>query len=434
MKKSKTFLSNTSKAAAIVPPSFIHLINRRITTVATCRATRDTMFPLPYNAYLTKRIIKFKFNVIKEFLFLRPITERPLISYLPTVRNINLHKHLLPTVNHFRPSLWAPGPFGQSLFALLNKRPKYNYDRRDIVPLPDHVPVYLDWKEPPHAAHDAPIIVICHGIAGDSTCSFPIKLSDAAYEQNWRTVVYNRRGHNTAPLTNTKSTHKPKGYPTHADTDDMHHVCLYIQKQFPNAPLILAGTSAGANLSLRYLHDYANEHPFKLSVASASCYNVHRLIQHFKHKNPLGHSLLAMCLIDNMRNRLPCLPKLAECHNIPFNHSQIERLKNVWELDEHLTLPYYKNQYATIDDYYKHISSHKSLNHINIPTLLLNSRDDPLIYPALTHYAEEAAFHNQNIISVITNQGGHAGWLTGLNLKSWEIDIITKFINGGLDN
>lgn len=88
-------------------------------------------------------------------------------------------KDAVDAAGEFNPSIWEPGPYSQMLLSSLFRGAKRPYTRTEQVALLDGVRVYLDWKEPAHMANDAPIVVICHGVSGDSGSSFPRRASDA---------------------------------------------------------------------------------------------------------------------------------------------------------------------------------------------------------------------------------------------------------------
>ena len=58
----------------------------------------------------------------------------------------------------------------------------------------------------------------------------------------------------------------------------------------------------------------------------------------------------------------------------------------------------------------------------------INPLDDILIPETLTQHPINAALTNPHLITVITKQGGHAGWISANN-TSWDIPIALKFFS-----
>ena len=54
--------------------------------------------------------------------------------------------------------------------------------------------------------------------------------------------------------------------------------------------------------------------------------------------------------------------------------------------------------------------------------------DDPIIHPSLLQLAVESARTNPSIFLVITQLGGHLGWLRGWSGKSWMTEVVMQFL------
>lgn len=79
--------------------------------------------------------------------------------------------------------------------------------------------------------------------------------------------------------------------------------------------------------------------------------------------------------------------------------------RSVRELDERLTAPL--SGFRNADDYYEHVGAVRFLHGIATPTLIITSRDDPLIPAA--HFEEAAA--GPGVRLCLTDAGGHLGFI-----------------------
>ncbi|MEX1311616.1 MAG: alpha/beta hydrolase, partial [Candidatus Sulfomarinibacteraceae bacterium] len=80
-----------------------------------------------------------------------------------------------------------------------------------------------------------------------------------------------------------------------------------------------------------------------------------------------------------------------------------------WEFDDAATAPLHGFDGA--DDYYARSSCGRFIPGIDVPTLVIHARDDPFV-PA--DAIPEAALHgNPSITPVVTNRGGHVGFVSG---------------------
>lgn len=85
-------------------------------------------------------------------------------------------------------------------------------------------------------------------------------------------------------------------------------------------------------------------------------------------------------------------------------------IKNYRDFDEIVTLKLFK--FETVDDYYKESSCLHDIQHLKVPTIFFNSKNDKLS-PVDTIDLETTFRKNPNIILVLTRWGGHVCWFEG---------------------
>jgi predicted alpha/beta-fold hydrolase len=92
----------------------------------------------------------------------------------------------------------------------------------------------------------------------------------------------------------------------------------------------------------------------------------------------------------------------------------VSRLNGVWSVrgfDDRITAPY--SGFADADDYYGRSSASNVIEHIHVPTLVINALDDPFI--RLRSQTREKLLANPNVHFVETEHGGHCGFLASAN-------------------
>ena len=67
--------------------------------------------------------------------------------------------------------------------------------------------------------------------------------------------------------------------------------------------------------------------------------------------------------------------------------------------------------FASADDYYTRSSSRRYLPGVQVPTLILRAKDDPLISAGDIPY--DLFEYNRALFAGITERGGHVGWVEG---------------------
>src|SRR5262249_37554505 len=91
-----------------------------------------------------------------------------------------------------------------------------------------------------------------------------------------------------------------------------------------------------------------------------------------------------------------------------FNTRAVRRARTLRQFDAAFTCPI--SGFRSVEDYYHQASCGPHLPHIRVPTLILNSADDPLI-PSDSGSPAEAVNGNPAVRFVVTRRGGHVGFV-----------------------
>jgi predicted alpha/beta-fold hydrolase len=88
----------------------------------------------------------------------------------------------------------------------------------------------------------------------------------------------------------------------------------------------------------------------------------------------------------------------------------IERANSIWGFDNELVIN--RLGFSSVEAYYQASSALQILPQISKPTLILYAADDPLFDPAIIPELEEACDRNSAIDLLLTQYGGHVGYLS----------------------
>ena len=272
---------------------------------------------------------------------------------------------------------------------------------RELLVLPDGGSIALDWaaqhgSSSPLLEHDSPIVILHHGLVGDSQSEYIYHLSHSLLKSGCRVVVLVARGCGGLQLTS------PELFAGRR-VSDIAHCVDKVREYFPSAKLFLMGFSLGAALSLQYLAENHDE-VLRRSRAGEIHPNPNDPNNKLAAENPLTAALCVSPPWDINRNytfiaslwlMLIVIPmKLHYLQHREFlNAADPERFKNMtlWNLlwcrnmsqfDALVCSSHYKasgGRYTSLSEYYEDISPIHSAHRILTPTIVLTARDDPLI-------------------------------------------------------
>ncbi|MBE8970384.1 alpha/beta fold hydrolase [Nostocales cyanobacterium LEGE 12452] len=102
--------------------------------------------------------------------------------------------------------------------------------------------------------------------------------------------------------------------------------------------------------------------------------------------------------------------RIHDAHPGSLNPEAIERANSIWGFDNELVIK--QLGFPSVEAYYQASSALQILPQISKPTLILYAADDPLFDPAIIPELEEACDRNPAIDLLLTQYGGHVGYLS----------------------
>ncbi len=291
----------------------------------------------------------------------------------------------------FVPAWWCRGPHMQTLWPYLFRRTPRVELRRERLELPDGDFLDLDWTENSHG----PIVIVLHGLEGSSDSKYVRGLLKAVHDRGWRGVVMHFRGCSGEP------NRLPRGYHS-GETGDLAHVVDLLRRREPATPLFVVGFSLGGNVLLKWLGEPGKQAPINTAVAVSVPFllaeSAKRLNQGFSRVYQWG-------LMRSMRDSIAEKRKRMK---LPLRIEDLPALKTFRDFDEHVTAPLHG--FAGADDYYARSSSRQYLKGIQVPTLIIQSRDDPFMTDVVLPQDRELS---SAIELELCNNGGHVGFVSG---------------------
>lgn len=240
------------------------------------------------------------------------------------------------------------------------------------------------------------LVIISHGLEGSSDSQY-IKGMTKHFNLNGKDVLaWNMRS--CSGELNTQP-----GFYHAGMTDDLDLMVQYGLKQ-SYKKIYLVGFSLGANLTALYLGQRASQLPSSISSAaifSAPC-DLGKSAEKISRRR---YRFYLESFLITMRQKIKDKSKVMD---LGVSLEGIDRIKSFQEFDDRFTGPLHG--FKDGNHYYKEVSCKPWLEKINIPTLIVNAKDDPFLTKEC--FPIEEAHRNRNIFLEIPKTGGHVGFVS----------------------
>ncbi|MCC9166075.1 YheT family hydrolase [Pontibacter harenae] len=280
---------------------------------------------------------------------------------------------------------------------------------RERITTPDEDFIDLDWSR----VGSESLLVLSHGLEGDSHRPYIQAMVKALNAQGVDALAWNYRSCSGEPNMLLRSYHL-------GTSDDLAHVLQYALHTGRYHTIYLTGFSAGGNITLKYLGEHPEQVPQEVKRAIA-----------FSTPIDLKDSAKNISKVYT-RRFLKTLGKKLE-HKKQMFPDQIDLsgynlLSSFPEFDERYTAPIHG--FKSADDYYTRVSSKQFLKNIQVPTLLVNAKNDPFL--GRSCYPYEEARQNPNFYLEVPNSGGHVGFPESYGNQYYYAEArAVRFLLGG---
>lgn len=280
--------------------------------------------------------------------------------------------------------------------------------RRERLELEDGDFLDLDWRQ---AGNHNRLALLSHGLEGSSRAVYIKGMAHALHAAGWDVLGWNYRGCSGEPNRLPRSYHS-------GESGDLGTVIHHAAKNYDT--LALVGFSLGGNITLKYLGE-ASPHPkIKAGIAISTPVNLAwsaRALDQRK-DNRLYLKRFLKTLLQKMEGKAKQFPGL-------FDPSLLQDVHGFQEFDDRFTAP--MHGFINADDYWTRCSSRQFVRHIQLPTLLMNARNDPFLTEESFPEPEAAAspfFHLET-----PQSGGHVGFLDfRKGLRTWAERRTVEFL------
>ncbi|HET8552723.1 MAG TPA: hydrolase [Gammaproteobacteria bacterium] len=295
------------------------------------------------------------------------------------------------TDSTFKPAWWLKNRHAQTIFpAFFRRRPKLAV-RRERLELPDGDFADCDWI----GGGRGPIVIVLHGLEGSINSAYATGVMALIERLGWRGALLHFRGCSGEP--NRLATGYHSGF-----TSDLDFLVARLHAAEPDTPLAAIGFSLGGNVLLKWLGErgasavlataVAVSVPFDPATAADTVERgLSRIYNWYLLRSMRRSTARKFCRIE-----------------APVPLPELATLKTFRQFDDAITAPLHGFRDAA--DYYRRSGSRQFLRDIRVPTLILQSRDDPVVGATAIPADDELA---PAVTLELSTRGGHVGFVGG---------------------
>jgi uncharacterized protein len=270
---------------------------------------------------------------------------------------------------------------------------------------------HCHWQ--PQKRTDSPVIVVVHGLEGSADSGYARGIAELGFSRGYSVIRINQRncggGEALTPTLYNSGM-----------SSDYRAVCEQLI-QGGLSQIFFVGYSMGGNLVLKMGGEYGSSAPKELRGICAVCPALdlaacadalERWDNHFYERHFVAN------LMRRYRKKARSLPQR-------YKGRLARRVGSVRQFDDVITAPNFG--YRDAADYYEHASAKCVLKDLNVPTLVITSKDDPFVpYSSILAAGVE---ESPAITLVAPHRGGHCGFISkqGGPARFWAEQSVVDF-------
>ncbi|MDO4228450.1 MAG: alpha/beta fold hydrolase [Capnocytophaga sp.] len=280
---------------------------------------------------------------------------------------------------------------------------------RQRIELPDGDFIDVDWSYATQKTNCC--IIILHGLEGCAQRPYVLGTAQIFNQNGYDACAMNFRGCSGSPNRLFSSYHSGK-------TDDLKAVINYV-KSLGYSKIFIKGFSMGGNISL--LHAGKETLPTEVKgiiAVSVPCDLKGASKRLLSRRNWIYSKRFLITLIQKIKEKALLFPE-------KLTLSEIQQVKNLKDFDNLYTSK--AHNFYNADDYYEKCSSLPVLQHISIPTLIINALNDSFLSESCFPY--KTAKKSDFLHLETPKYGGHVAFYLPKNVYYNEKRALEFFIS-----
>ena len=311
----------------------------------------------------------------------------------------------------YKAPFWLPDGHSQSIYPSLFRKVPLTHSHSERLELPDGDFLDVDWHLRKGELHEKPLLIVSHGLEGDSRRHYITGLIRSFPE--FHALAWNYRSCSGDPNRNLRFYHS-------GATDDLDFV---IQEALSRGvkDIYLAGFSLGGNLSLKWLGENGKKASQFVRKAVAFSVPLHLSSssqQLTRWENRLYTHRFLQTLLEKVTEKSARYPQ-------DITLSMLASIRSLYEFDNVITGPLHG--FKDAEDYYERNSSLYFLSGIRVPTLIVNAKNDPFLSQECLPEQIDSDFVQIELL----DSGGHCGFYPrNYRGQTWAEQRAAAWFNG----
>lgn len=300
---------------------------------------------------------------------------------------------------YYKPNYFLFNRHLETIYPALFRKINIPEFQRERLELADGDFIDIDWLK---NGNDK-CVILNHGLEGNSTRPYMLGMAKAFSRNQFDILSWNFRGC-------SGEINRLERFYHSGETTDMDNIVQYAKKKYSS--LLLVGFSLGANIILKYLGEQGSELPSQIKGACVFSVPIHlesSCNELMKVENFLYERRFLRHLLEKVEIKSRNFPEL-------FDMPRLRKIKKILEFDDLVTAPLHG--FKNAHDYYSKCSSLNYLSNINIPTLLVNASNDPMLSGEC--FPEEQLKQHAYVHFEKWKRGGHVGFFDKDNYYASE--------------
>ncbi|MFN7131759.1 MAG: YheT family hydrolase [Myxococcales bacterium] len=313
----------------------------------------------------------------------------------------------------FVPARGLASGHAQTIYASVVRSARLPPVRRERWDTPDGDFLDVDVLEAPATA---PHLVVLHGLEGSSRAGYVAAILRGAHARGWGALAMNFRSCSGEPNRLAHSYHSGL-------IEDPLFVVGRLKERV-SGPIAGVGFSLGGNVLTRLVGVTGERCPLAASAAVSVPFDL-QVCARTMDGSDGWMRLYRGRFLKSLKQKA-----IGKAHRFSgFDVAKIRAIRGIEAFDDLVTAP--QHGFGTAARYYAECSSGPVVSRIRRPTLLLSAKDDPLIPGGCV---PEAAWSNPFVSVVLTDQGGHVGFVERSPLRPawWGEAQVLAFLDGAL--